>query len=413
MDKEISAKGGNTLWRNHDYLLLWMGQSISALGTGISQVAFPILIFVLTNNVGIAGLIFSCGQLPFILFSLPAGALIDRWNRKRIMILCTAGLGLCLLSIAIIVFSGPPTFVQLALFFVCSFLIGTLTVFYGLAELAALTQIVPKAQLSQALTQNEVVYSTVSLTAPPIGTFLLSVGRLLPFVVDSISYAVLLVSLFFIRTSFREERTEKKPHLLADIREGLRWVWHQPILRLLIVLSGYLEVIISVNVLVVPVIAHHAGFSLGIVGFVLAAAGIGNILGAIVNSWLQRRVPFGYVLSGTLLLFVLIWPFYALVANPYALGIVIAILSVIDSVAYLQSATYRLTIVPDQLQGRVGSIARLVIFGSLTLGPAGVGLCLQRFGVTPTIAVLWGGFILLALLVLANRQLRRASLPKE
>ncbi len=124
-----------------------------------------------------------------------------------------------------IVMSGFPTLVQLALFFVFSFLIGTLTVFYGLAELAALTRVVSKAQLPQALTQNEIVYSTVSLTAPPIGTFLLSVDRLLPFVVDSISYAILLVSLFFIRTAFQEERRETKDHLLMDIREGLRWVW--------------------------------------------------------------------------------------------------------------------------------------------------------------------------------------------
>lgn len=110
----------------------------------------------------------------------------------------------------------------------------TFTLFYGLAELAALTQVVPKAQLSQALTQNEMLYSTVSLAAPPLGTFLLSLSRLLPFVVDAISYVVLLISLFFIRTSFQEERVETKGHLLKDIREGLGWVWRQPVVRFLI-----------------------------------------------------------------------------------------------------------------------------------------------------------------------------------
>ncbi len=191
----------------------------------------------------------------------------------------------------------------------------------------------------------------------------------------------------------------------------LDWVWRQPAIRLLIVLSGYLEVIVSINVLLVPVIARQAHFSLSLVGIILAAAGIGNILGAVVNSLIQRRVSFGRVLSGTLLLFVLLWPLYALTVNPVALGIVIAGLALVDSVAYLQSAIYRLSIVPDQLQGRVGSIARLVIFGSLTLGPAAVGLCLQRLGITVTIAILWGGFMLFALLVLFNKQLRQASLP--
>ena len=160
---EKAAQTSGPLWRNRDFLLLWMGQSISSLGTGISQVAFPILIFILTTNPALAGISFSIGQLPYILFSLPAGALVDRWDRKRVMIFCTAGLALCLTCVAIVVLSGLPRLFQLAMFFVCSFLIGSLTVFYGLAELAALTRIVPKTQLSQALTQNEVIYSGVSL----------------------------------------------------------------------------------------------------------------------------------------------------------------------------------------------------------------------------------------------------------
>ncbi|HEX4205801.1 MAG TPA: MFS transporter, partial [Ktedonobacteraceae bacterium] len=217
----LSVKVGS-LWANRDYVLLWMGQSISALGTGITQVALPVLILARTNNAAITGLIFSVGQLPYVLFSLPAGALADRWDRKHTMMLCTAGLALCLVSVAFIVFSELSAFVQLTSFFVLAFLIGTFSVFYGLAGLAALTQVVSKSQISQALTQNEVVYSTVSLAGPPLGTLLLSIGRLFPFVVDAISYVVLLVSLLFIRTSFQvQEQVQVKANLLADIRKGL------------------------------------------------------------------------------------------------------------------------------------------------------------------------------------------------
>ncbi|MFL5627373.1 MAG: MFS transporter [Ktedonobacteraceae bacterium] len=411
MKKEDQVQTNTFLWRNRDYLLLWTGQSVSSLGTGISQVAFPILIFVLTNNPALAGVTFSIGQLPYILFSLPAGALVDRWDRKQVMMLCTAGLTLCLASVAFVVLSGFPRLFQLTSLFVCSFLIGTLTVFYGLAELAAITQVVPKTQLSHALTQNEVVYSAVSLLAPPLGTVLLSVNRFLPFVADAISYLILLVALSFTRTSFQAERNARKTHLLIDIREGLRWVWQHPVIRLLIVLSGYLEVIVVINVLLVPVIARNAHLPLSIVGVILAAAGIGNLLGAVISPLLQRWIPFGWGLIGMLLLFVLLWPLYGLATNPWALTAVLASLALIDSVAYLQIATYRLTVVPDQLQGRVGSIARLVLFGFLTLGPAAVGVCLQRLGVTPTLGVIWVGFVLLALLVLCNRQLQQAALP--
>jgi predicted MFS family arabinose efflux permease len=347
------------------------------------------------------------------LFSLPAGALLDRWDRKRVMIVCTAGLALCLAIVSLTLLGSPPRLSQLLVFFVLSFVIGTLTVFYGIAELAALTRVVPKAQLSLALTQNEVVYSTVSLLAPPLGTFFLSASRFLPFVADAISYLVLLGSLFCIRSSLQEERNETKTHLLMDVREGLRWVWQQPVVRVLIVLASYLEVIVSVNVLLVPVIARNAQFPLSLVGVILAAAGVGNLLGAAVATFLQRRVQFGWRLGSTLLLFALLWPLYGLAATPWSLGAVIAGLALIDSVAYLFTASYRLAVVPDQLQGRMGGIARLTLFGFLTLGPAAVGVCLQRFGVVPTIGILWTGFILFALLILFNRRIRGASFPKE
>ena len=409
MDRPKEVK---SLWRNQDYLLLWMGQSISSLGTGISQVAFPLLLFVLTNNPVMAGLAVSVGQLPSLLFMLPAGALVDRWDRKRVMIVCTAGLALCLTSVALVVLGRLPTLIQLTSLCVCSFLIGTFSVFYGLAELGALTQVVPQSQLPQALAQNEVVFSMTSLAAP-LGTLLLSISRLLPFLTDAISYVVLLVSLFFIRTSFQEERGERKIHLFKDIHEGLLWVWQQPIVRFLLVLDGYLELFVSSNILLVAVIARNERIPLSFVGIILAAAGVGNLLGAACSPMLQRRVPVGWLLIGTLLLFVLLWPLYGVVRNPWVLGSVIASLALLDSVAYLQTVSYRLAVVPDLLQGRVSSIARLVLFGSSTFGPVGVGICLQRFGVLLTTSILWVGFILFALLALFNPRLRQASLPTE
>jgi hypothetical protein len=131
------------------------------------------------------------------------------------------------------------------------------------------------------------------------------------------------------------------------------------------------------------------------------------------NAFLQRHLPFGWGLIAPLLLFDLLWPFYGLVATPWLLGAVIAGLALIDTVAYFYTASYRLSIVPDQLQGRVSSIARLVLFGFLTLGPAAVGACLQKFGVMPTIGILWLGFILFTLLILLTPQLRKASLARE
>src|SRR5437764_4833163 len=192
-----------SLWRNRDYLLLWLGQAVSSLGTGISQFAFPLLILALTHSFAAAGFAGALGQLPYLLFSLPAGAMVDRWDRKRVMIVCTLGLALCITSISVALLSGHLTDIQL---YIVSFLMGTLFVFYELAELAALTQVVPKVHLSTAVAQNEVIFSTVSLLAPSLGGVLLSVGNVYPFVADGISYLVLMGSLLRIGSSFQEER---------------------------------------------------------------------------------------------------------------------------------------------------------------------------------------------------------------
>src|SRR5438093_4331683 len=79
------------LWRNRDYMLLWSGQLVSTLGSAASQVVFPLLILAITNSPAAAGIAGALFMLPYALFSLPAGALIDRWDRKRVMVLCDAG----------------------------------------------------------------------------------------------------------------------------------------------------------------------------------------------------------------------------------------------------------------------------------------------------------------------------------
>src|ERR1700730_15056764 len=85
-----------SLWRNRDFLLLWGGQVVSAIGSQVSLLAFPWLILAITGSPAQAGVIAAIRTLPYILFGLPAGALVDRWNRKQVMILCDVGRALAL-----------------------------------------------------------------------------------------------------------------------------------------------------------------------------------------------------------------------------------------------------------------------------------------------------------------------------
>ena len=120
-----------SIWRNRDFMLLWSGQTVSLVGTGITQTAFPLLVWDITHSAAQVGLVGGLGTLPYVLLSLLVGALIDRWDRKRVMILCDIGRALNLVSVLIALMLGHLTVIQLA---INALIEGTLFVFFNLAE---------------------------------------------------------------------------------------------------------------------------------------------------------------------------------------------------------------------------------------------------------------------------------------
>src|SRR5205085_7023686 len=150
-----------------------------------------------------------------------------------------------------------------------------------------------------------------------------------------------------------------------------------------------------------------------VIGVIFAIGGVGNIIGTLLSAPIQRHVRFGRALISMLIFLVLLLPFYSIASTPLFLCAVVAGFALIDSIASILVASYRLTMVPDELQGRVGSVYRLILYGSLTLALALIGVSLQRFGVLVTVAALWSWLLLFTLLMLVNRQVRQATFPKE
>jgi predicted MFS family arabinose efflux permease len=412
MDTEVIPQKPVPLWRNRDYLLLWLGQAVSSLGTRLTQFAFPLLLVGLTHSIAAAGLAYGLEQLPYALFSLPAGALVDRWPRKRVMIICTLCLLLCVASIplTLLLASGQ---LRLLLLYGIALSLGTISLFYELAELAALAWVVPKTQLTTAVAQNEFVYSSCSLLGPALGSLLFSVARLLPFVADAVSYLVLLGSLLNIRSPMQDERSAQHRHLLVEVREGLSWLWSQKVMCSVVLISSYLYFVMTASVLIVLAIVQQQHLTPVLYGFIVAAGGIGNLLGTALCPPFQRRMRFGTALGGTLVVFVLLWPLYGIVTTPLLLGAVFAGIAIFDSVSAILMSSYRLSVVPDALQGRVSGVYRLILFSILTIGPSAIGLSLERLGVLPTVSIVWSGLLLQAGFMFVNRQMRQATLPHQ
>lgn len=394
------------LWRNRDYMLLWGGQVISSTGTQVSTLAFPLLILAVTGSPAIAGFAGALRALPYLLFSLPAGALIDRWDRKRVMIVCDTGRALAMASIPVALLIGHLTVVQL---FIATTVEGTLYVFFNIAEAACLPRVVPRAQLPEATAQNNATESITFLVGPPLGGALYQLSRTVPFLADAISYVASVLSLFLIRTRFQEKREGARCKLWVEIHEGLSWLWHHPLIRFMALLTGGGNLISAGATLIIIVLAQHMHASSFTIGLIFTIGGIGGIIGAVLGPTIQKRFSFGAVIITTAWMFALAMPLYAIAPNVVAIGIISAISFVASPIYNVVQFSYRSAIIPDMLQGRVNSVFRLIAFGGQPLGLALTGLLIQDLGVIQAILIFSAGQILLALSATVNRHVRSAE----
>jgi MFS family permease len=392
------------LWRNRDYMLLWSGQMVSSVGTRVSQLAFPLLVLALTGSPAQAGLIAAMRGLPYALFILPAGAMVDRWDRKRVMILSDLGRLLALGSIPVAYQLGHLSIVQL---YIVALIEGTLFTFFNLSETACLPQVVPKDQLGSAVAQNSMVDSVSGMIGPSFGGILYGLGRAVPFLSDAISYCASVISIFFIRARFQEKRDAKPLRLWTEIGEGLSWLWHAPVIRFIALLTGGLILPVAGYGLILIVLAQSQHASPFVIGLILASGGVGSIIGAMFVGPLQRRFRFGTLMIVGTWMWALTWLLFALAPNPLMLGVATALSFIVVPIYMSLQFSYRLSVIPDHLQGRVNSVFRLLAFGSEPVGLALTGFLLQWIGPVPTVLVLFAPQLVLAIVATFSRHFRQ------
>lgn len=400
-------KSAPPLWRSRDFLLLWSGQSVSTLGTGVSRFALPLLVLALTHSPALAGFVAAARQAPYLLFSLPAGALIDRWDRKAVMIRCDAARWLALGSVPLAFALGHLTLAQV---YVVAFVEGTAYVLFSLAQISALPQVVPPEQLSRAYSLDNANEFAGDLLGPALGAFIIGLapfveaGTMLAYLTDSISYLVSMLSLRFIRVSFQQEREARSQRSLrAEIAEGLRFLWQQRRLRLMVLLTtaiNFLQSSIMLSVIVLGRATLH--LDVQTLGFILSAGGVGGVLGAVLAPWVRARLRFGQIIIGS----VLLWAaaVLALFAAPSAVLLVpgYGLVSLLWPLYGVTLVSYRLEVTPDALRGRVNSAFRFLSYGAEPLGAAVGGVLLGALGPRPVLGMIAAGLALCALAALGT-----------
>jgi predicted MFS family arabinose efflux permease len=371
------------LRRNRDFNLLWVGQAVSSLGSQMSAVALPLLVLALTGSAADAGLAGFGQMLPLPLFGLAAGVLIDRWDRRRIMVAAD--------SIRFVATGSLPAalwldHLGLAQILIVAFLSGTCWVFFWVSENTALAAVVPEEQLASAVALNQARQYGSSLAGTPLGGFLFGLNRALPFVANALSYLASLITLFLIRTPLKGDPTPRR-HPLVEAKEGLIWLWRQPFLRATLLLTTGSDFVLNAFFLILVVTAKREGASSTTVGVMFAIVGANGIVGSLLAPRLANRLSLRTVVIGVECLSAALVPLLLLASNAYLLGLIFGAALAPWPLWNASIGAYRLTATPQALQGRVQSISLLLMNGPVPLATLLAGVLLDAYGSNITIAV--------------------------
>jgi MFS family permease len=407
----VSGTAGRPLHRNRDFALLWTGQGTSALGSQLSQVAYPLLVLALGHSAADAGIVGFARNLPIFLLSLPAGALADRIERRRLMrvVSLVGAAGLTVIPLGLAAGWMPVWLIALV-----AWIDGSVFTLSYITERGLLRRLVPPAQLRAAITRNESRMFGSMMAGPPLGGVLFGIARGLPFIGDAVSYLVSVTTLSLIRGGGagagqgegEGEGEGEQPAPASDLRAGLRWMWKRPLFRFTMVLFAASNPIFTGCYLLVVVLARQHGASSSLVGLMLAIAAAGGLAGALVAPRLQPRVTPRGVVVGESWLIALALPWLLVARNPLLLGLIIAAAELITPVTNSTLVSLRVELAPDALQGRVQAAATLVSFSGAWAGPLVVGVLLSGVGAHATVAVLAGWAIVLAVIATFARSLR-------
>jgi len=388
--------GGGRLWRHADFVKLWAGQTISVVGSQVTVLALPtIAILTLHATAAQVGLLASLQRLAFPVLALFAGVWIDRVRRRPLMIAADALRAAALLSIPLVAAIGALTLLQL---YAVAAIVGVGTVVFDIAYLAYVPSLTGRADLLEANTKLEVSHSGSYLTGPALaGGLIQLVGAAQAILADALSFLVSVATIALIRQTEPSPRFEGHPRLgvLAEIRDGLRLVFGNRILRSMALLLTAGAVGFHLAEPAFFLFAYrNLGLSPGALGLVFAAGGVGALIGAFMVGTVTRFFGLGVTLAITTAgvgAGFLIWPL-ALLVFPLATLIGAEFLvGVCDSIYNVSQVSLRQSVTPDRLQGRMTATLRTMFWGAWPLANLAGGILAGVVGAPLTIVI--GGLI--------------------
>jgi MFS family permease len=382
-----------SLWRNGDFLRLWSAQTISVFGSQISMLALPLAaIIVLDASAFEVAALTALEWTPWLLFSLPAGAWVDRLPRRAVLIVTDLGRAAALVSIPIAYGFDVLTLGQL---YAVGFVTGALTVFFEVAYVAYLPSLVERRQLGESNSKLETTRAGAQVGGPGLAGLLVELfSAPVAILADAISFIASALFLGGIRAREAKQTRADGTRLVGEVVEGLRFVLGHPWMRpsmASIATSNFFWNVLSAVLLVYAV--RVLDLSAATIGLAFTLGNIGPIAGALLANRIATRLGVGPTI--VLSMFLLGFPTLLVPLAPaaYAVPIFAAVFAFagfwgvvtnVVGISLFQATT------PDRLQGRATASRRLVNFGAVPLGSLAGGGLAATIGLRET---LWVGAV--------------------
>jgi MFS family permease len=385
-----------------DYRRLWTAAGISTLGDGVRLAALPLLAASITRDPGAVAAVTLAGGLPWLLFSLLSGAVVDRVDRRRVMWMVDSGRALVMFGLATaVVFDAA----SIPLLVVVAFLLGTGETLFDNAAQSLMPSVAPRERLEEANSRLYAVQITSEeFVGPPLGSLLFAAAIAAPFFLDAGSFVAAAALVLGIRSGRRSPRPEpgERRSLRTEIVEGLRWLWRHRLLRTLALMLGVWNLLTTASGAVFVLFATEdlhvstAGY-----GLLFSAGAVGSIVGSVFATRIVRAVGPGTALLAAAVVNGLAYFVVALTSNAYLVGIMGAVGGLVGVTWNVVTVSLRQAIIPDDLLGRVNSVYRFLGWGMMPIGAALGGVIATAFGLRATYWI--GGAVLLAMALLTFR----------
>ncbi len=386
---KLWPQGG--LWRHPDFLKLWSAETVSQFGTQFTQLALPLTaIDVLHASAFEVAALTTVDFLPFLLVSLPAGVWVDRLRRRPILVIGDLSRAALLASVPIAYAFGALTMWQL---YAVGFTVGIATVFFDVAYQSYLPSLVDRKALIDGNSKLEISRSAAQLGGPGVAGVLIGLLKApAAIVIDAVSYLGSALFIFAIRREEYPPKHEDRGRMRTELREGLRYVFRHPFLKNIAACTALFNFFGNVGFAVVLVFARRdLDLSPAVIGLAFTLSNIGPLIAAFSSNRISSRLGVGRtiivasVIGGPMFLAVPFAPH----GNKALLVIVPAfVIGGFTNVVYnITQLSLRQAITPERIQGRMNSVMRFIVWGTIPIGALVGGILAKSIGVKEALIV--------------------------